>query len=105
MTTVIPGLERLVVMFPTEVVTVGDVLVAVYRAVRDWIVERHGEFGGSAALKGEANLTVGPSSVSQGEGYINSVHGEIHENYSTAALWVVSALYLSSTSNFKEKKR
>jgi hypothetical protein len=65
----------------TEVVTIGDVLVAVYRAVRDWVVERHGEFGGSAALKGEADLTVRPSSASQGEGYIEHMTlYKLHEN-------------------------
>ena len=46
---VVPGLDRVVVVFPatldSAVVTVGDVLVAVYRAVQESAFERHGEFG------------------------------------------------------------
>jgi hypothetical protein len=56
MVIVVPGLERVVVVFPTtldsEVVTVGDVLVAVYHAVQESAIEYHGEFGVKRAIEG-----------------------------------------------------
>ena len=49
MTIVVPGLGRAIVVLPAtsdnNVVTVSDVLVAVYRAVQESSIEHHGEFG------------------------------------------------------------
>ena len=50
MTIVMSGLARVIVVFPAKldsgVVTVGDVLVAVYRAVKESAIARHKERGG-----------------------------------------------------------
>jgi hypothetical protein len=49
MAIVVPGLGRLIVVFPamldSSMVTVGDVLVAVYRAVQESVIEYHGKVG------------------------------------------------------------
>ena len=49
MTIKVPGLERLVVVFPATldnaVVTVDDVLIAMHRAVQASVMELHSEFG------------------------------------------------------------
>jgi hypothetical protein len=57
---IVPGLERAVVVFPTTldsaVITIGDVLVAVYRAVQESAFEHHGEFGARRAIEGRKNF-------------------------------------------------
>jgi len=48
MTIIVPGFERVVVVFPAtpdDVVKVGDVLVAVYCAMQESDMEHYGEFG------------------------------------------------------------
>jgi len=49
MTIVVPGLGRAIVVFPATsdsgVVTISDVLVAVYRAVQESSIEQHGAYG------------------------------------------------------------
>ena len=56
MAIIVPGLERVVVVFlatlDSEVVTVDDVLVAVYHAVQESAIEHHGEFGAKRAIQG-----------------------------------------------------
>jgi hypothetical protein len=60
MTIVVPSLERVVVIFSTTldgaVVTVGNVLIAVYRVAQESAFERHGEFGAKHAIEGRRNL-------------------------------------------------
>ena len=68
MTMVVPGLERVVVVFPTtldsDVVTVGDVLVAVYCAVQESAFEHHTEFGAKRGVEGRKNLPAwGPADL------------------------------------------
>jgi hypothetical protein len=57
---VVPGLERVVVIFPATldgaVVTVSDVLVAVYRAAQESALEHHGDFGVKPAIEGRRNF-------------------------------------------------
>ena len=52
---VVPGLEGVVVVFPTTldsaVVTVGDVIVAVHRAVQQSAFKHHREFGSKRRIK------------------------------------------------------
>ncbi|KIM38658.1 hypothetical protein M413DRAFT_447629 [Hebeloma cylindrosporum] len=59
MTIVVPGLQRVVVVFPStsdsDVVTVGDVLVTVYRAMQESAFEHHREFGAKRGAKGGRN--------------------------------------------------
>jgi len=61
MAIVVPGLERIVVVFPatldSAVVTVGDVLVAVYRAVQESSIEQHGEFGVKNGIEGRKSFS------------------------------------------------
>jgi hypothetical protein len=70
MTIVVPGVETaVVVVFPatldSDVVTVGDVLVAVYRAIQESAIQYYGEFGAKCGAEGtshcpasgQANLT------------------------------------------------
>jgi len=61
MAIVVPGLERVVVVFPatldSAVVTVGDVLVAVYRAVQESAIEHHGESGVKSAIEGRKSFS------------------------------------------------
>jgi len=48
MTIIVPGLERVVVVFPAtldDVVKADDVLVTVYRAIQESDIEYDGEFG------------------------------------------------------------
>jgi len=56
MAIVVPGLGRVVVVFPATldsgVVTVGDVLVAVYRAVQESAIARHEERGAKGVVEG-----------------------------------------------------
>jgi hypothetical protein len=67
MTIVVPGLERVVVVFPatldSDVVTVGDVLVAVYHAVQESAIERHGEFGVKRGVEGRSFPASGPADL------------------------------------------
>jgi hypothetical protein len=60
MTIVVPGLERVVVAFPdtldSDVVTVGGVLVAVYRAVQESAFEYNGDFGIKRGVEGGRNF-------------------------------------------------
>jgi hypothetical protein len=44
MTIVVSGEERVEVVFPATL-RIGDVIVFVYLAAWDWVVERYGEFG------------------------------------------------------------
>jgi hypothetical protein len=56
MAVVVPGLGRLIVVFPamldSGVITVGDVLVAVYRAVQESDIEHHGRVGAKRGADG-----------------------------------------------------
>ena len=56
MTIVVPGLERVIVVFPatldSDVVTVGDVLVAVYSAVQELAAGRHIESASKRGIEG-----------------------------------------------------
>ena len=56
MTIVVPGLGRVIVVFPATsdsgVVTVGDVLVAVYRTVQESSIEHHGELASKHSVEG-----------------------------------------------------
>jgi len=58
MAIVVPGLERVIVVFPatldSDVVTVGDVIVAVYRAVQESAIEHHSEFGMKRGVEGRS---------------------------------------------------
>ena len=60
MTIFVPGLERVVVAFPatldSDVVTVGDVLVALYRAMQESAIEHHGRFGVKRSVEGRRNF-------------------------------------------------
>ena len=55
LTIVVPGVERLVVVFPatleTGVISVGNVVVAEYRVVPEWVIECHGEIDGKRRIK------------------------------------------------------
>jgi len=59
---VVPGVERVVIVFPAMLdgaeVPVGDVLrvVAVHRPVREWASERHDDSGWGKASKGETTF-------------------------------------------------
>jgi hypothetical protein len=57
---VVPGLERVVVIFPATldgaVVTVSDVLVAVYRAAQESALEHHGNFSAKRTIEGRRNF-------------------------------------------------
>ena len=48
MTIVLPGLGKVIVVFPATpvsgVVTIGDMLVAVYLVIHESCIEHHGEF-------------------------------------------------------------
>ena len=49
MTIIVLGVEWVVIVLPARLdseVRVGHMIVCVYRAVWEWIVERHGDFGG-----------------------------------------------------------
>ena len=56
MAVAVPGLGRLIVVFPaildSGVVTVGDVLVAVYRAVQKSGIDHHGKVGAKRGADG-----------------------------------------------------
>ena len=57
---VVPGVERGVIVFPatldSAVVTVGDVILAVHRVIRGWVVEHHDGFD---VERGEGGIRVG----------------------------------------------
>jgi hypothetical protein len=52
----VPGLERVVVMQDSTVVTVGDVLVTVYRAVQESAFEHHGDFATQRGVRRRRNF-------------------------------------------------
>jgi hypothetical protein len=60
MAIVVPGLERIVVVFPatlnSTVVTVCEVLVAVYQAVQESAFEHHAEFGTKRTIERRKNF-------------------------------------------------
>ena len=52
------GRRRIPATLDSAVVTVGDVLIAVYRSVQESAVERHGEFGAEPTIEGRRQFPV-----------------------------------------------
>ena len=83
MTIIVPGVERVVVALParldSDVVRVGHMIVCVYRAVWEWIVERHGEFGGRWGEKKRSSSGSSYRVIDIGEDRLSSMRqGERH---------------------------
>ena len=79
-TIVVPGVERAAVVFPatldSTVVMVGDVLLAVHRPMRGWVVERHDEFGVGYCVEGRRNDRNQGQGERTGNGYsANGIEG------------------------------
>jgi len=87
---VVPGLERVVVAFPatldSAVVTVCDVLVAVYRAVQESAFERHGEFGAERASEGRRSFPASGQADLTANAYTPTIE-ELHEDHWWAGLY------------------
>ena len=90
MTIVVPGVERAIVVFPatldSAVVTVGDVLLAVHRAMRGWVVERHDEFGVKRRVEGRRNDRNWGQGERTGNGYSANRMEEFGEDHWWAGL-------------------
>jgi len=87
---VVPGVERVVVVFPatldSNVVTVGDVLVAVYRALQESAFNHYGEFGGRRGVEGRRILPLSYQADVKANTYTPAIE-ELGEDHWWAGLY------------------
>jgi len=87
---VVPGLERVVVVFPatldSDVVTVGDVFVAVYRALQESAFNYYGEFGGRRGVEVRRNLPLSYQADVKANTYTPAIE-ELGEDHWWAGLY------------------
>ena len=90
MTIVVPGLERVVVVLPytldSNVVTVSDVLIAVYRVVQESAFEHHGEFRAKRAIEGRREFLASGQADLRANVYIPTIE-ELREDHWWAGLY------------------
>jgi hypothetical protein len=90
MAVVVPGLGRLIVVFPavldSDVVTVGDVFVAVYRAVQESDIEHHGNVGTKRGADGRKDWSASRQAELKANANTNTVIGELGEDHWWASL-------------------
>ena len=87
MTVVLPGLGRPIIVLPatsdSDVVTVSDVLVAVYRAVQESSIEHHGEFGAKRGAEDRKDFSASRQADLKG---VTITSEELGEDYWWAGL-------------------
>ena len=90
MAVVVPGLGRLIVVFPAKldsgVVTVGDVLVAVYRAVQESGIDHHGKVGAKHGADGRKEWSASRQAELKANTNTNTVIEELGEDHWWAGL-------------------
>jgi len=90
MAVVVPGLGRLIVVFPalldSSVVTVGDVLVAVYRAVEQSGIEHHGKVSARPGADGRKGWSASGQARFQGNTNTSIAIEELGEDHWWAGL-------------------
>jgi len=83
---VVPGVERGVIVFPatldSAVVTVGDVILAVHRVIRGWVVEHHDGFGVECGVEGRRKDPSRGQGEITGKGFFTSSKAlKVFSNY------------------------